>query len=64
MSKKIITKEDYHESADRLSIIQQILEDYVKKHPACKADKSIQKSIDEAQEILGDVYQKLAEKMF
>lgn len=64
MKKEKVTKADYHESADRLSIIQHNLEDFVRASPAVQKHKHLVEKIDKAQSDLYDVYSELALRMF
>jgi len=50
-----------HESMDRLSIIQQNLEDYVIKAPISQHLRLVKAKLEKAQELLAEAYQEIAQ---
>lgn len=62
MSKKL-NRSYYHEVADRISVIQDNIEDHLREHPAIRRSKKLKRAIDKVQFRLGKIYQKMASKV-
>lgn len=57
MSDTNLTKEHYHEMADRLHVMCCMINDHLLEHPVALQDKEIKKPIEQALEILAETYQ-------
>ncbi len=60
--KNNINKGHWHEVADRTSIIQHNIEDFLAGNPAVKSNRKLRKIIEKAQKQLGKLYQESAKK--
>ena len=49
----------YHELLDRLTIINDMIENYLIDHPACEVHPELKDMLTDAQDILGNVYLKI-----
>lgn len=57
MSNTTLTKEDYHEMTDRLHVVCCMINDHLLEHQVAQQDEEIKKPIEEALDILAEIYQ-------
>lgn len=60
----LLTKEHYHEMTDRLHVVSCIINDHLIQHPVNKLNKEINKSIEQALELIHEAYQISGKKLF
>jgi hypothetical protein len=59
-----LTKEHYHEMADRLHVVSCMVNDHLIQHKVSKLDKQVNQPIEQALELLLEAYQVAGNKMF
>jgi len=62
MSKREISDFHYHELLDRTHMVMMNINDYLVEHPVCDEHKKIRKKLENARDLLWEVYQIVGEK--
>ena len=62
-NKELLTKDHYHEMADRLFVLTSVIDTHLLQHPVAKLDKKISKNIEKAVELLCEAYMQTGAKM-
>jgi Trp operon repressor len=62
-NKMLLSKSHYHEMADRLHMMTDILDTHLLQHPVAKLDKEISENIEKAVDLLCEAYQQAGSKL-
>jgi hypothetical protein len=61
--KEKLNEGHYAEALDRCSTVNEIIELMLMRHPVIGQNKTLAKKIEKAQELVGEVYQKIGQKL-